>query len=619
MDYKYISQPADLIELVPKIMECSLWGLDTETTGLDPHQDKIILLQIGTVDIQYVLDMRTLPIEPLRPFLESPDHRKVCANGKFDYKMIKGNYGIDVEQINDIYYTEKLLNVGRMFGGFGYDDLAKKHLGVEIDKETRSTFGTGKVPTGDFSPTQLEYAAIDVKHLIPILREQIKQVKADGLLGTWQLECAALPCFGDLEFAGMYIDKTKWQSLLDFHLAKAKEIEAELNEMASQVVQQDLFGNVYVNWASPDQALKVFQDMKIKVKDRNKATGKYEDIIIPNTNDKTLKKAKGVKIIERMQEYRHFMIRVNTFGYPYLKALHPITGRLHPEVDQLGTETGRPANRSKAGSVNVLNIPREKVFRECFVAGPDEVIETHDYSACELRIWAEVSGDPKLTEAFDQGIDVHCYVASKLFQKEVGKKDPERTPAKALNFGVAFGMGPFTMWENMVGNGATITLEETKRHYKNYCEEFATGISFLRNSGKEALEKGWLANLSGRRRYWFTPDPTDLTKFPMGQDDNLYLGRCGSIEREGGNFRIQSVNADITKYAMVLIRNYKKKHKVRTEFVNQIYDEIVTRTHKDDSPEFAVVKKRLMIEAAQAYLKRIPMEVEGETGPCWTK
>lgn len=97
------------------------------------------------------------------------------------------------------------------------------------------------------------------------------------------------------------------------------------------------------------------------------------------------------------------------------------------------------------------------------------------------------------------------------------------------------------------------------------------------------------------------------------------MGRRAGIEREGGNFLIQSVNADMTKRAMVLIRDYIKKNNIRSRFMNQVYDEIVTRTHKDDSPDFVKVKRKLMLEAAEQYLRKIPMEVDGHVGDSWTK
>lgn len=180
-------------------------------------------------------------------------------------------------------------------------------------------------------------------------------------------------------------------------------------------------------------------------------------------------------------------------------------------------------------------------------------------------------------------------------------------------------MSPYALTEKLNGDGYPITLEKGKKLFYAYEEEFETGISFIRGAGREALKKGKLRSISGRIRHWFVPDPRNREKYPEGSDDRAYIGSCSAIKREGGNFLIQSVNADMTKLAMVYIREYKKKNRVRTEFMNQVYDEIVTRTHKDDSQDFHEMKKKFMLKAAEKYLKTVPMEVEGHVGRCWTK
>jgi DNA polymerase I-like protein with 3'-5' exonuclease and polymerase domains len=435
MNFKYIFEQNEVDNLLPVLMESNTWGLDTETTGLNPHKDKVILLQIGNEGVQYVIDTRKVNVEPLRPFFESRMHRKICHNGKFDYKMIKGNFGMDTETIRDTYFAEKILKNGRKLSGFGLDDLVKAYLDISLPKDERSTFGQGRVPTEDFTTRQIEYAANDVKYLIPLLSAQANALHNDGVADIWILECNALPCFGDMEFSGMYIDQEGWLQHRDQNIAEAAKIEYELNEIAANVIQRDLFGEVHVNWNSPDQVLQVLKNLRVKVKEWDRTQKKFIDKIISKTDDKSLRRAKGLPIIKLLKRYRSLTVRVNTFGQPYIDAIDPTTGRLHMDVEQLGTETGRPANRTKKGSVNLLNIPKDKAFRNLFIAGPDEVVETDDYSGCELRIWAELSEDPHLTKAFLDGIDVHCYVASMLFNQEVKKGNPLRTPAKTLNFG----------------------------------------------------------------------------------------------------------------------------------------------------------------------------------------
>ena len=180
-------------------------------------------------------------------------------------------------------------------------------------------------------------------------------------------------------------------------------------------------------------------------------------------------------------------------------------------------------------------------------------------------------------------------------------------------------MSAYSLYEKLNAEGYKIDLQPARQLYNNYIRKFDVGIKYLRARGVEASKDGVLINRNGRRRYWILPDSNNLEKYPKGSQDDGYLGRLSGITREGGNFPIQSTNADMTKTAMVMIRDYIKKNKVRSVIMNQVYDEIVTRTHKDDSPSFHEAKKKLMLEAAGMFLYKIPMEVESNVSRTWTK
>lgn len=617
MNYKFLTTTSEVEEIFPHLMRKKVWALDTETSGLDPHTDKVVLLQIGDESTQYVIDTRRASIEPIRAFFESQEIKKVGHNLKFDYKMIKGSFGIELENARDTFFAEKLLNMGRKFQGFGLDDVLKQYLSLELDKSTRATFGTKECLTGDFSGEQILYAAKDVEHLIPLAREQVRFLEKDSLQHVWVLECEAMPAFGDMEFGGIGLDRGKWQALMEENTRKALDVKKKLDEVAANFFTPDLFGEVDVNYSSPQQVVHLLQLLGIRVSEKNPLTGKWEEKLVSKSDDKTLKKIKGVPFVQLLKQYRSFMVRLNTFGQPYLDAVHPKTGMIHPEFSQIGTETGRPAKASRS-PVNMLNIPREAAMRNCFTGREGELVETDDFSGCELRIWAAISKDPELTRAFEQGVDVHCYVASKLYGLPVSKTENShlRAPAKGLNFGIAYGMGAVSLYERLNGDGFKIELAQAKDLFARYCREFSVGVNFLRGAGRLAAEQGYLHNLLGRRRYWVKPDPDS---YPRGLRDEKYQGALAAIEREGGNFLIQSVNADITKYAMVLIRRHKKENKVKTEFVNQVYDEIVTRTKSSQSEEFHHTKLSLMKKAAERWITSVPIEVDGHRGPCWTK
>ena len=615
---KFIDEVSKLEKEVPTIMDSLSWGCDTETTGLDPHKDKVIMLQLGRRDIQYVIDVRKVSLEPLRPFLESQQHRKVFHNAKFDYKMIKGTSGIETEQARDTYLAEKCFQAGRKRGGFSLAAILKARLGIEMNKEVRSSFINHK---GAFTKDQIAYAAKDVSHLIELCRHQIVDLEKEGLVNTWLLECHAVQSFADMEFKGLNLNKEAWLKIKADNVAKAKGLEEQMDEISKNFFPLDLFGKVDINYGSTVQMLQLLKAMKVKIPTIGPG-GTKKMVPIEDTSDDSLKRVKDYKIVDLLKKHRSALVRVNTFGESYTNAIHPNTGRVHFLLHQYGTDTGRPA---KAGDspINPLNTPREKVFRNAFIADDGWMIETDDYSGCELRIWAEISGDPALRDAFQKGIDVHCMVASRLYGVEVTKTNENsylRTPAKSLNFGISYGMGPTKLYHDINAAGMEITMQEAKDLFFKYTKrEFPTGVSYLRRKGREAREQGVLASISGRKRFWALPDPNNKDWYPNGRDDPKFRGRCAGIEREGGNFLIQSVNADMTKRAMIDIRNYKKKHGIRTEFLNQVYDEIVTTTHKDDVKEFHPVKQRIMIEAAQKYLKTVPMEVDGQVLPYWTK
>lgn len=198
------------------------------------------------------------------------------------------------------------------------------------------------------------------------------------------------------------------------------------------------------------------------------------------------------------------------------------------------------------------------------------------------------------------------------------------TPRETWGQLIAYGMAAFSLYERLNNDGFPITLADAEELYNTYCSEFEVGVGYLRSAGRHALKKGYLINLNGRVRNWVKPNPEQLNKkgervFPKGVRDYKYRGIVSGFEREGGNFLIQSVNADITKYAMTLIRRHIIKNNIRSNIMMQVYDEIVTDTHKDDSPDFVIKKRELMREAAERWITTVPFEVDGHVEKTWTK
>lgn len=605
--YKYITKQSDVDSLLGRLMSKPAWGVDVETTGLDPHLNQVILLQIGRPDEQWVIDTRRVSVEPLRPFFESEEIKKIGHYLKFEYKMIKGSFGIELENLRCTFLGERLLYVGKKFSGFSLGQILKDRLGISLDKSLQSSFIAHQ---GDFTPAQLQYGADDVKHLLPLAQSLSEDLSKCGLGKTWLLECEFIPALGDMEFAGDEIDPIKWRALIESNQKKAEEVKAQMDLLTKDFCAVDLWGAVDLNYNSPHQVVKLLQQMRIKTQVRT-PSGEWVEKLVTKSDDKTLKTVNKIPFVQLLKQWRSLQVRINTFGQPFLDAIHPKTGRIHAEFDQLGTETGR-ISKNRESAVNLLNIPKELEFRNAFVVGPDEVFETDDYDSFQLRIWADQSQDPELMEAFKRKEDVHCFVASLLYQRVVTKENENkhlRAPAKSLNFGIAFGQSHYSIYDDLVAGGFQTTREETLDLYNKYQDIFRTGVKYLREHGRMAVKQGYLSNVNGRRRYWNIPS----------RDHPKYHWAISSIEREGGNFMIQSVDAEITKRAMIEIRRYIKKHKIPSQMIKQVYDEIGTRTKKDASIHFHPKKVEIMKNVASSWIKTVPVVVGSHIGSCWTK
>ena len=636
--YYYIRENKDLDPLLEYLMARPAQSFDTETTGLNVAEDKIILAQVGDENRQFLLDPRYTDLETLKPWFESSKHKKVGHNLLYDYCMLSSDYGIQMEASRCTFLAEMTLTMGSQYGGRSLYAVTKKYLQKELDKAMQTSFIGHQ---GDFSEAQLAYAAADVRDPIKILQLQSKELLTTNLAPTFVLECDALPAFGDMRVGGMLLDRELWDKTLANNRQKVVESREKMDEIADSYVSRNLFGELSINYDSPDQVLELLKMMNVQVDVWQKETRTWVKKPIQNTNKQTQKKIMHLPFIKAMSDYRKYAKLINTYGENFYPCISEKTGRLHPELKQMGTETGRPSageesegddlfsakkHSTKSHSlpnINPLNIPGRPEYRHAFIAKPDYVIETDDYSGCEMRILAEISMDPKLIGIFDRKEDAHCFVASELYGVEVTKDNEHgalRKPAKALNFGIAYGLGVTKLFEDLNAEGFHITIDEAQEKYNKYCHDiFPVAVKYLRDIGKLASEQGFLTNLNGRRRYWNLPNPDDLERFPRGKFDDVYKGTIAKIQREGGNFSIQSVNADITKRAMADIRKFAKEHGIRTMIYNAVYDEIVTETHKDDHAFFWPHKQRIMREAAQIWLKRVPMEVDGHALPYWTK
>jgi DNA polymerase I len=439
----FIQQQSELEKIIPNLLKKEAWGVDTETTGLDPHVNKVILLQIGRPEEVYVIDTRTVNIEPLSaPFLENKDIFKIFHNAKFDYKMLRGTFGTSMENIRCTFLAEKILSAGLthyMSSEHKFDKVAFKRIGKVIEnKEALQKSFIGH--TGPFTPAQIEYAGTDAGYLLPVYKAQVVHLTEQKLMHTMKLESEACLAFGDMEFEGMLLDPAAWSKILRENLEEVSRLQAEMDKIVEKYIGTNLFGEVDINYGSPAQMLSLLKKMGIMINRYDFETKEDVTELIKKTDNNSLKQVKGDPFVDLLRKWRSFNIRVNNFGDSYIEAIHPHTGCIHPNFWQIGTGTGRPA--SGESEVNPLNVPREQKYRSCFICEKDEVVESDDFSGCESRILAHISQDPKMIDIFNRGEDIHCGAATELYGVTVTKNNENkhlRTPAKALNFGRPIG------------------------------------------------------------------------------------------------------------------------------------------------------------------------------------
>lgn len=580
-DYELITEPARLAEVIAALSNAQILAVDTETTGLDAFADNALLLvQVATPDRAYLVDARKVDPRPLRRLLEDDKILKLLQNAKFDYKMLRQQLGIGMRKMYDTMLAERLLTAG-LSREIGLASLAKKYVGLTLDKSIRSSFID---KTGEFSPDQLRYAARDALVLFTIYRQQRETLKRERMANIAQLEFNTVVAVSEMELAGCLIDQERWRTIIEAAKAERDRAANELGELiAGAVAQQSLFGGPAINLNSNSQLLETFARMGLD---------------LPDTMEATLLKYDH-PAIKKLLEYRGHEKMISAFGEKFLELIHPKTGRVHPDFNQLGADTGR----FSCTNPNVQQIPATSDFRNCFVAPPGYKLITCDYSQAELRILAQLSEDPAFIEAFCSGGDLHTLTASQMFQippDQVEKK--QRSAAKVINFGLAYGRGPAAL-----GGQLGVSTDEAKRLIDQYFKAYAGIGRWLDKAARDAVRKGYSITMLGRKRYYRELD--------SGDPD--YNKQRASVERQGKNSPIQGSNADMTKLALIGLTEALRDYDARV--VNTVHDEIVVEAREDQAEVVCTIVEHEMVKAGEQTITLVPVVADAKIADYWSK
>ena len=590
-EYELIQDPSRLAEVAELLTGESVIGVDTETDGLDPYTSQLLLLQIATPDRVYIVDCRRVVPLVLKPLLENPGVLKVAQNAKFDYEMLRQQVGITLTNLFDTMLAERIMTAG-IGREISLRLIAQKYLGAILDKTVRESFHASRLALrGDayLSEEQLHYAARDAHIMIPIWRHQTRELKKLNLMQIAELEFRCIPAVGDLELAGVRIDEARWRKIIEDVAVQRDRAAAELAEMLQPAsMQATMFGVSAINLNSSSQLIEAFARLGVD---------------LPDTMEATLARFNH-PAVQKLLEYRAHEKTLSAFGENVLSLINPRTGRIHPDFNQHGADTGR----FSCTRPNIQQIPATSDFRKCFIAADGYRLITCDYSQAELRILAELSGDEAFINAFKSGQDLHSLTASQMFGVPLESvTKPQRSAAKAINFGLAYGMGPGGLAPRL-----GVSLDEAKELIAKYFRAYPGIQKWLDRAAKDAVRNGYSLTPLGRKRFYTLPDES-LKR----TNEEEYRRQIASIERQGKNSPIQGANADMTKLALIYLRRILKDYDART--VNTVHDEIVVEVREDQAEEVRHIVEREMVRAGQAILKVVPVVAEATVADYWSK
>jgi DNA polymerase I len=587
-DLTLIRDAEGLSRFLAAVSDAPFLALDTETSGLDPHHDRLLLIQFGTAEQQCLVDAACVSAADVAEIFR-PERTVVMHNAIFDLKMLWATYGFGKElskaRIADTQTAERLLRNGRrsdvVMGGFALKTLAERYTGMELDKSIRQGF-YGIQSVAELSEAELLYAKRDVEATWKVFAEQLPQLRQESLLKVMAIEGASSLAFAQMELAGAPIDVDAWKKLLDDAKSHSADARKKLDREFWTVADRDLFGGTTLNYSSDEEVLGALVKLGVPV-----TTMRREALL-----------ATGHSAAIAVAEWREHQKIVSSYGDAFLAHVHPKTKRLHPRFKPMGAVTGR----SSCADPNLQNIPSGSSFRECFRAPAGRKLITADYSGAELRIIAQASRDPTFVRALCNGEDLHSVVAARVFKKEVSKtQHPElRARAKAINFGLAYGMGPGGLAEQL-----GVGLDEAEKLLDAYFEEFPRVRAYLDSAARQAIRRGLAETMAGRRYYF-----TDMRR--EGKDEQ-------SLKRVARNMPIQGTSADIIKVAMARLVSALLDEGIDAQLVNMVHDELVVECAEGQAERVKELVVREMVSAGAEFIDRVPVEVDAKIGDSWEK
>jgi DNA polymerase-1 len=604
--YTIIRDAETLRDWLARIVDRGVVAVDTETTALDEMVAELVgvSLCLGPGEAAYLpLGHRSgdgdlfgasaraegqmeaeAALALLKPMLEDDSVLKIGQNMKYDAKIF-ARLGIEVAPIDDTMLISYALHAG--LHGHGMDHLSETYLG-HAPIPIKTLIGSGKAArTFDRVPIDeaATYAAEDAEitwRLWRVLKPRLPFARVTRVYET--LERPLVPVLAAMEMHGIRVDRSQLSRLSGAFAQKMAALEDEIHRLA---------GGPF-NIASPKQLGEVLFDQMGLDGGKKGKTGAYA------TGADVLEElaAQGHELPARVLDWRQLSKLKSTYTDALQGHIHPETGRVHTSYVISGAATGRLASTDP----NLQNIPvrseEGRRIREAFVAKAGNLLVSLDYSQIELRILAHIADIPALKEAFAEGLDIHAMTASEMFGVPIEGMDPMiRRQAKAINFGVIYGISAFGLANNL-----RIPREDAKRFIDTYFERFPGIQAYMDRTKAFAKEHGYVETLFGRRIH--TPEI------------NAKGPQAGFAYRAAINAPIQGSAADIIRRAMIRVPAAIEGLPAR--MLLQVHDELLFEVAEDAVEETITRVRAVMEEAAHPAVDlSVPLVVDAGQGPNW--
>ena len=611
--YECIRDMAALNRWIAHIRDIGHVAVDTETTSLDEMRADLVgsslcveagkaaYIPLGhttgggdlfgaTALAEGQLDL-TATIAALKPVLEDPSVLKIGQNMKYDWKIF-ARHGVRITPFDDTMLMSYAMHAG--LHNHGMDELSDRYLGHQ-PIPIKTLLGSGK--------SQITFDKVAIDDAVKYAAED-----ADVTLRLWQtfkprlhrarvttvyetLERPLVPVLADMEMTGIQVDRDTLRGMSNVFAQKLVQLEEEIHGIAGEKF----------NVGSPKQLGEVlFDRLQVPGGEKGK-TGAYTtgaDILEDITTLEDHPQA--AQLAARVLDWRQIAKLKSTYTDALQEAINPDTGRVHTSYSIAGANTGRLASTDP----NLQNIPvrteEGRRIREAFVAPPGRTLVSLDYSQIELRILAHIADIPELRRAFEDGIDIHALTASEMFNVPLSEMTSDiRRKAKAINFGVIYGISGFGLARNL-----RIPRAEAQGFIDRYFERFPGIKTYMSDTVKFAQSNGYVQTLFGRK----INTPEINAKGPG----------AGFAKRAAINAPIQGTAADVIRRAM--IRMPAAIAHLDAKMLLQVHDELLFEVSEADTPKLIPIAKEVMEQASHpAVTLNVHLAVEAGQGKNWAE